>query len=150
MEALLTSWWGLLVILAGALTIVVGLGKNIRSVKQWLEETAKAKVDHDEMEARIMEAVKELDKTMRERDDKLFEKISQLNLAMDDVSEQTSSLSYDRLMWAYSKYCVRHSPIGVAELASMERIYEAYAKNGRNHVPNDFMKRLKECPVETV
>lgn len=102
------------------------------------------------MEARIMEAVKELDKTMRERDDKLFEKISQLNLAMDDVSEQTSSLSYDRLMWAYSKYCVRHSPIGVAELASMERIYEAYAKNGRNHVPNDFMKRLKECPVETV
>lgn len=156
MEALLSTGWGLAVTIGAGLAIIVSLVKNIELIIAWFGKKAKDKVDHDDMEARIMQAVDNLDKNVRKRDeeqakliDKVFERIDELKATMADVQEQSSSLTYYQLMEAYTQHCVRKEPISVSKVASLERIYDAYIKGGRNHVPGDFKEKLKGCPIES-
>ncbi len=155
MEELLSSWWGVLVTVSGGIAVIVGLCKSVIWLKDWMRSNAKARIDQSNMEARIMSAVDELDRTMRERDEAhaksleaLMNRMDSIDQKLGDVQEQSSALTYDKLMGAYVKHGIKGEPISVSSLTSYQRIYQAYAKNGRNHIPEDFMKRINSCPVE--
>ena len=155
MEELLSSWWGTFVIVAGGLAVIVGFVKGIESIKDWMATKARDKLSRDNMESRIMKAIDDLDKSVHANDasqlariDDLIRRTERIEATIVDVQEQSTALTYDKLMSAYSKHGVSHVPIGVAELASMQRIYEAYIKGGRNHIPTDFVERLNACHIE--
>lgn len=155
MEELLSSWWGTFAILAAGLAVVVGFVKGVESIKEWIAARARDKVSRDNMESRIMQAIDDLDKSVRATDasqlariDDLIKRTERIEATLVDVQEQSSALTYDKLMSAYSKHGVNHEPIGVAALASIQHIYEAYIKGGRNHIPTDFTERLNSCPIE--
>ena len=156
MEELLTSGWGIFVTLAGGIAIIIGFVKGIENIKDWFTKKADEKVRHDHLEDRLMTAVSDLEKSIVKRDedqsrriDELFARLDKIDSTVKDMNEQSAALTYDKLMGAYSKYCVKQEPISVSALSSLQRIHEAYAKNGRNHIPTDFMERLRKCPIES-
>lgn len=155
MEELLSSWWGVQVTLAGGIGVVVGFVKSIESVRVWIGEKARRRVQQENMEDRIMAAIDEQDKAVRKKDkeqseliDRVITRLDKIEGSISDVQEMNTAISYDKLMYSYVKYCIKQEPISVSILTSLQRIYEAYVKNGRNHIPTDFMERLEKCPVE--
>ena len=155
MEELLSSWWGILVTVSGGVAVIVGFVKGIDSIKEWIRAKAKDRLSRESMEARIMQAIDDLDNSVRKNDesqlqriDDLIKRTERIEATLVDVQEQSAALTYDKLMAAYTRHGVRRDPITVSGLASLQRIYHAYTKGGRNHIPTDFLERLEECPIE--
>lgn len=80
--------------------------------------------------------------------DDINKKLDRIQQRLDDNDDATASVMLEKLMWSYRHYCIDQNPIPLDVRTALEVMYEQYKKGGRhNHVPGDYLERLRAVPV---
>lgn len=159
MASLLSSGWGVFAVLAAGVAVIAGAISSYRTIHSAMHSHAQRVIESEQMEVRIMAAIDDLDKRLTARDqetDKCIEeianKLDNLKDQISDIQELAAASANDRLNEAYVTYGVKKMPISLNSVNSLERLYGAYkgANGTRNHIPEDFIARLHNAPMEGV
>lgn len=159
----LSTSYGTLVVLAGAMSIVWGFIKNGGEVRKWVVGLVEAHKKRKAAPEKTLELIRDMAEDQAKKDNAQQEQLNEMHKLLegidarldtlenkvDGVDSQVGTVQHEKLMWAYGYYGIQRHPISITTRTSLELMYDQYTDDGKhNHIPQDFKEIIRKAPLE--
>lgn len=152
----LTTWYGFLVAIGAALSLLWGIAKAVGALRVWLRKRYTERQEQLASPQKLLDAIAALRTELVAQNEEqnrkiaaLGEDVRRVEEAIDNNNDQVATLQLKELNWAYIYYGIKHHPLPLHSKNSLEEMYDQYKSSGRhNHVPADWTEKINSCPLE--